>query len=359
MPGSCTRRLSASAPTSRGGGGEALRHFARVVGGDRLIRAERVRRRGVALVDGSLALDQRGGQTAQPHPADEDLRARTSCLPEGARQAGEPRRCRHPFHQDARAAPGRPDGGGHRDGRAEHGDRRSSAGEQGGVPLEPAQVLAAEHGDEPRKLRLEALDRVGLADAGRLEVQWQRARGHPETYPTGVTGLQPRHLLRHERSGPEWEQEWRRGGPPRRVLGQDEGRHLQRLGHVPGEATVVLAGHDPVEAAVEGETGLRAELADDVVGGKFVVRVQPDGDRSRGERGTRRGRKEQVVTRQWRRAGLGVPSPPFRTTRSYEPTARPRPPGPCLPEPPARPRRRGFTHPSHPHRRPLTFGADA
>jgi hypothetical protein len=64
------------------------------------------------------------------------------------------------------------------------------------------------------------------------------------------------------------------------VLGQDEGGHLQRLRHVSGKATVVLACHDAVETTAEGEASLRAELADDGVGGKLVVRVQPDGDRS-------------------------------------------------------------------------------
>ena len=64
--------------------------------------------------------------------------------------------------------------------------------------------------------------------------------------------------------------------PIRGVLLQYEGSHLQRLRHVAGKAAVVLARHHPVEAVVEGKTGLRADLADDEVGWKVVVRVQPD-----------------------------------------------------------------------------------
>ena len=94
-----------------------------------------------------------------------------------------------------------------------------------------------------------------------------------------MTGLQPGDLLRNERRRPQGEQERRRSGPAACVLLQYEGGHLQRLRHVAGKATVVLARHHPVEAVVEGESGLRADLADDGVGGKLVVRVQPDGDR--------------------------------------------------------------------------------
>ena len=68
-------------------------------------------------------------------------------------------------------------------------------------------------------------------------------------------------------------------GPTACVLFQYEGGHLQRLRHVAGETTMVLARHHPVEAVVEGKAGFRADFADDEVGGKLVVRVQPDGDR--------------------------------------------------------------------------------
>ena len=158
------------------------------------------------------------------------------------------------------------------------GARRQAS--SAGSPSSVAQVLAAEHGDEPRKLRFEAIDRIGLADAGRLEVQRQGARGHAEPDPTAMASLEPRDLLGNERGGPERKQEGCGRGPARRVLCQDEGGHLQRLRHVSGEAAVVLARHDAVESGAQGEAGLCAELADECVGGKVVVRVQPDRDRS-------------------------------------------------------------------------------
>jgi hypothetical protein len=157
------------------------------------------------------------------------------------------------------------------------------AGEQRRVPVELAQILTPEHRDQPREFRFEAIHCIGLVDTGNPEVQWQGARGHPDSDPPAVTRLEPGDLLGNESRGPQREQEWRGGGPPRRVCGQDKGSHLQGLRQVAGEATVVLARHDSVEAAVEGEAGLCAELADDGVGGKLVVRVQPDGDRPRGE----------------------------------------------------------------------------
>ena len=40
---------------------------------------------------------------------------------------------------------------------------------------------------------------------------------------TGVTGLQPRDLLGHERGGPQRKQEWSRRHPTPHLLGQDEG----------------------------------------------------------------------------------------------------------------------------------------
>ena len=100
-----------------------------------------------------------------------------------------------------------------------------------------------------------------------------------------MASLEPRDLLSNESGGTQRQQERGRRGPARRVLLQDEGGHLQRLGHVAGEAAVVLARHHPVEAAAQREAGLAAELADDGVGGQLVVRIEPDGDRTRCERG--------------------------------------------------------------------------
>jgi hypothetical protein len=47
------------------------------------------------------------------------------------------------------------------------------------------------------------------------------------------------------------------------VFGQHEGGHLQGLGHVPAEATVVFARHDAVETGAQSQAGLRAEFRDD------------------------------------------------------------------------------------------------
>ena len=158
------------------------------------------------------------------------------------------------------------------------GSRRqaTSAGSPSSSPRSSPRSIATSRGSSALKRSTES----AWLEAGRLEVQWQGARGHAESDTTAVTSLEPGDLLSNERRGPEWKQERCRRGPPRRVLRQDEGRHLQRLRHVSGKATVVLAGHDPVEPVAEGETGLRAELADYLVGGKFIVRVQPDGHRS-------------------------------------------------------------------------------
>ena len=79
--------------------------------------------------------------------------------PNASRQAGQSRWRRHPLHEDAGAAAGGTHGSGNRHGRAEHRDRVLTAGAQRRVSLELAQILAAEHGDEPRELRLEAGNR--------------------------------------------------------------------------------------------------------------------------------------------------------------------------------------------------------
>jgi len=57
------------------------------------------------------------------------------------------------------------------------------------VPVENTQILTPEHRHEPRELRFEAIDGIGLPDAGHLEVQREGARGHAESDATGVTRL--------------------------------------------------------------------------------------------------------------------------------------------------------------------------
>ena len=124
----------------------------------------------------------------------------------------------------------------------------SSAGQERRVLFELSQTLALEHGDQPWQPGFEGVDRLGLVDAGDLEIQRQRTRRDTESDPPGIACPQPRDLLGDE-CGRAQGQEQRRGGRPTRVvLGQHERGHLQRLRHVSGEATVVLAGHDTVEA---------------------------------------------------------------------------------------------------------------
>ena len=120
-----------------------------------------------------------------------------------------------------------------------------------------------------------------MVHAGDLEVEGQGAGRHSEPDPPGIAGPQPGDLLGDERRRAQREEEGRGGGPTHVVLGQHEGGHLQGLRHVAGEATVVLAGHDAVEAVAERDAGLAAELGDDGLGRQLVVRVEPDGDGAR------------------------------------------------------------------------------
>src|SRR5580700_9784078 len=99
-----------------------------------------------------------------------------------------------------------------------------------------------------------------------------------------MTRPEPSDFLRNERCRPKWKQEGCRCSPTRHVLFQYEGGHLQRLRQVAGKATVVLAGHDAVEPASQGETSLCAKLADNGISGKLIVRVQTDRDRTSTER---------------------------------------------------------------------------
>ena len=227
---------------------ELLRHLARPVAHDRLVVTERARWRGVALVDGPLTVDQPGRHTAEPHSTNQNFGPLPLGVLERPGQAGQSRRCRHSFHQDPGPAPGSSNGGGDRHGRAEHRNRISSAGEKCRVSVELPEVLTAEHRDEPRQFRFEAIDRIGLADANRLEVHWEGACGHSKSDTASMPSLEPRDLLGNERRGPERKQEWCRRGPAGRMLGQHERGHLQRLRHVSGKAAVVLARHDPVES---------------------------------------------------------------------------------------------------------------
>ena len=159
MPGSCTRRFTRVGSDLVHSGGQSFGHVARVIGRDRLVRAERGRVGGVALVDGPLLVHDRDRtlpsqtrriRTLEPVPPASSI---------GGRQTGQTLGSRHPLHEKAGTAPGRSHGGRNRHRGTEHGDGRLPAGEECRVPLELAQLLAPEHGDEPGKLRLEAVDR--------------------------------------------------------------------------------------------------------------------------------------------------------------------------------------------------------
>jgi hypothetical protein len=126
------------------------------------------------------------------------------------------------------------------------------AGQQRRVPIERPQILAPEHRNQARELGLEPRDGFSLVDAGRLEVEREGTGGHSQSDPTVMTELEPCDLLRNERRRPEGKQEWCRRDPTRGVIFQDERRHLQRLRHVTGKTTVVLACHDAIEPVVEG-----------------------------------------------------------------------------------------------------------
>ena len=168
------------------------------------------------------------------------------------------------------------------------GTDSSAAGQESGIPLQHAQLVTLQHGHQPWQLRFEAVDGVGLADSRRLEVQWEGPGSDAETDAATMARLQPGHLLGDERRRAQGKKERRGGRPPRRVLLQYEGGHLQRLRHVAGETAVVFAGHHTVEAVRQGERCLGADFADDGGGGQLVVRVEPDGDRPRRKGGGRR-----------------------------------------------------------------------
>jgi hypothetical protein len=57
------------------------------------------------------------------------------------------------------------------------------------------------------------------------------------------------------------------------VVFQDERGHLEWIAQITGEAPMVLAGHDPVESVGQSQSGLQADLPDDVSCPQLVVGV--------------------------------------------------------------------------------------
>ncbi len=93
----------------------------------------------------------------------------------------------------------------------------------------------------------------------------------PTPDPARMPGGQPGHLLGHQGGGPEREQQWAGGGPSVGGRVQDEAGHLQRVGQVAGEPTVVLTGHDAHEPCLDGQDCLAAQLVHH--GGRFQIVV--------------------------------------------------------------------------------------
>ena len=75
---------------------------------------------------------------------------------------------------------------------------------------------------------------------------------------------EPRDLLDHERGRPQREQQRTRRRPAGRHRVEREPGGLQRIGEIPCEAAVMLAGHHPVETVLARERGLVAQLFDDL-----------------------------------------------------------------------------------------------
>jgi hypothetical protein len=95
-----------------------------------------------------------------------------------------------------------------------------------------------------------------------------------------MPGVEPRDLFGQHGGWSQRKQQRARCRPAARGVVEDEGRDLQRVREVARKPAVVLARHDAVEAELEGEGRLLAELTDDVSGLELVVRVQPDRDRA-------------------------------------------------------------------------------
>ena len=99
---------------------------------------------------------------------------------------------------------------------------------------------------------------------------------NPQTDPAGMAGGEPSHLFGQLGGRPERQQDRGGRGPTHWVLLQNERGHLQRIGQVAGEAAMVLAGHDAVEAGLEGDPGLGTELGHDGRGRELVVGIEAE-----------------------------------------------------------------------------------
>ncbi len=77
---------------------------------------------------------------------------------------------------------------------------------QGGIAVELAEVLTAQHRDEPWQITLEAVDGVGLGHPGHLEIQRQGPRRYAEPHTTAMARVEPCDFLGHERGGAKREQ---------------------------------------------------------------------------------------------------------------------------------------------------------
>ena len=150
--------------------------------------------------------------------------------------------------------------GGEAHRRAQDGNGMFDAPPDGSVARQLARLSAREQGDDRFEPTGEARRQVGHRDVHDLEVVGPRARRDAEAHPPGEAGRQPGHLFGDERGRPQRQQEWARRSPSGCHGLEEPARELEGVGEVPGETTVVLAGHHPVEFGLDGEPRLRAQL---------------------------------------------------------------------------------------------------
>ena len=108
-----------------------------------------------------------------------------------------------------------------------------------------------------------------------LEVDLERTGRDPEADAARMARREPRRLLGDER-GRSQRQEQRAGrGPAARHRVEQEPGELERVRQVSGEPAVMLAGHHTVEAVLDRERGLRAQLGDGLGRVELLVRIAP------------------------------------------------------------------------------------
>ena len=233
------------------------------------------RSRRVAAVHLELPVERLLGWIPEPHAADQHLRAGAAGVVERVGQQTQSVRAAGAVVDDARPGRRRTAHRGCAHGGADDGDRTLGAGLEGAVTGQLAEGVATEHGDQSREARPEPIHLLVERDLHHLEVEGQGTRRDPDRDPTREPGGEPGDLLGHQRQRPEGQEHRARRAPPGAHRLEQPARHLQRVGGVPGEASVVLARQHAVEAHVGGQRGLGPKLLHDACGVEPVVRVEP------------------------------------------------------------------------------------